>query len=345
MNRTVGLVFMIIGVVGIVVSLLLIPAIWAGRSFVDDQVATVVTTVQGPLQQAEDATGELSSRIANVRGAVGRVGNLAESSTGSSTGGLEPAVASRLLALIDDTIGPAYVRLREAYISVRERVVAASRAASIAQRVLPQSSLPSLPTDELETIDTQLQALDASLRQIRDDLSAGTLPSNTPGADTVRRIDDGVKQIDSSLGGVVQRVDNLQARVVQAQTQVNQAQATANQATTTAALLLTLFCVYLGLLHAALFAFGRQMRGATATATTSPIVPAPEPTTPPAPAAEPPAAEPPSPAESAPASEPVAAAGPAAVAEPVAAAEPAPVSEPAATPTSTSPTTSNAPGA
>jgi hypothetical protein len=284
-SRIFGLIFMIVGVIGLVISVLLIPAVWVGRAAVDDQVTALTASVREPLQQADDSAGQVSSRIGTIRGALGQVANLTQTGTGS-TGGLEKGLSQRLLSLIDDTIGPAYQQLRDAYISMKERLSQTSRAVAVLQRVVPQVSLPALPTDDLASLDSQIQELDANLRQMRSDLTAGILPDNVPGVDTLRKIDDGVQKVDAGFAGMVQRVDNIQARVAMLRNQVDQAEAAFDRVSIIVAAVLSLFCLYLGLLHLVLFAYGRQLRE---TSTAPPVVnPVPEtvpPPTPPAPTA------------------------------------------------------------
>jgi len=281
---------MIVAVIGMVLFVLLIPAIWVGRGVVDDYVATLAANAHDPLQQAADATAQLRGGMGSMRDGVDQLGQQTDSAVQGGT--IENRLADRLITLLDTSVGPAYVQLRESYVALRERLRAAQDAATAVRRLLPGLPLPSLPTDEVAALDTQLQGLDTSIRQMRTDLSSGTLPDNVPGVEALRRVSDTVRDLDARFDALVTRVDDLQARIAQAQVQVDAAQATLERATTIVAVVLTLLCLYLVGLHAALFAFGRTLRRPTIAQggivvqpqplVTNPIAPAPAPAAAPA---------------------------------------------------------------
>jgi hypothetical protein len=258
MKHTLGLVFMIVGVVGVVLSLLLIPAVWVGHTVAVEQVGDLATTVRTPLQQAADSAGDMQTRLTTLHDNLGRISGQATSAGGS--GRVEQQLAARLLQLIDQTIGPQYVQLREAYVAVRERLSAASEIATGIRGVFPNLSLPALPLDDLQALDTQLQAMDASIRQMRADLVAGSLPDAAPGVDVLRSISDGVRDINGGVGELADRANNLQNRAQLMVVQVNQAEATLQGWLTALAIVLTIICGYLGLLHVTLFSYGRSLR-------------------------------------------------------------------------------------
>jgi hypothetical protein len=256
MHRTLGVIFMIVGVIGIVICVLLIPAVWVGRSVVNDSVAQVVAQVEAPLQEAHATSGEFRSRIGNIRDTLSPLSQQAD--TAAQRGAVETQLADRLLQAIDDTIGPQYVRLREAYVGIREKLTGVSRLFDTLRRFVPD--LPMLPADELSNMDTSLQSLDSSLRQVRADLVSGSLPDNLPGVEAMRKVGDGIRSVDTRLGNLDTTAGNIEARIVQMQNQVIQAQTTVDHMLTTLAAVLSLVFIYLAGLHGALFAYGRTLR-------------------------------------------------------------------------------------
>src|SRR5690349_16297739 len=130
MRRALGLTCMIVGVVGIVACVLLIPAIWIGRSAALQEVAELSGTVSMPLAQAKAASEQFKQRITSIRGSIDQVASDAGAAT---SGGIEGAFADRLLQALDETVAPAYLRLRDAYVTLRERVVGAAQAAAAIQ--------------------------------------------------------------------------------------------------------------------------------------------------------------------------------------------------------------------
>jgi len=277
MRRILGLIFMILGVIGIIISLLLIPAVWVGRSVVNDSVGQVVVAVQTPLQEAQSVSGEFRGRIETIRGTLSPLAQQAD--TAAQRGPVETQLADRLLQTLDDTIGPQYVLLREAYVSMREKLLGVSRMFDAMRRFLPD--LPMLPAEALSELDTSLQALDSSLVQVRADLVSGSLPNNLPGVDAMRRVGDGIRGVDGRLSNLETTAGNIEARINQMQDQVLQVQRTIDQVLTVLASVLSLVFIYFALLHGALFAYGRSLRRPIAESprsiVTTPSPPQPEP--------------------------------------------------------------------
>jgi len=256
MHRTLGLIFMIVGVIGIVICVLLIPVVWVGRSIANDSVGQVVAQVEAPLQEAQATSGEFRSRIGNIRNTLSPLSQQAD--TAAQRGPVETQLADRLLQAIDDTIGPQYVRLREAYVAIREKLTGVSRLFDALRRFFP--NLPMLPGDELANMDTSLQSLDSSLRQVRADLVSGSLPDNLPGVEAMRKVGDGIRSVDTRLGNLDATASNVEARIAQMQDQVVQVQTRVDQILTAVASVLSLVFIYFAGLHGALFAYGRTLR-------------------------------------------------------------------------------------
>jgi uncharacterized phage infection (PIP) family protein YhgE len=258
MARKFGLLFMVVGVIGIVLSVLLVPVIWVGHAAVDDKVTSLAAQVRDPLQQARDAAGSARTQVQTMQGTLGQVSQL--TGTPTQTGTVEQQLANQLLGLLDQ-IAPQYERLRQSYLSIRDAVTSAKQALSTLQRLFPGIPSPdALSGDNIAQLDAQLQSLDSTLRQMRADLTAGTLPENLPGVDLMRRVSAGVDQAQQGIDGIRGRIDDLDARAQQLQDQVNQAESTAQRIMTIIAVLFTLLCVYIAALHAALFAYGRSLR-------------------------------------------------------------------------------------
>jgi hypothetical protein len=176
-KRTFGMVFMVVGGIGLVVSLLLVPAVWIGRSYVNDQIAALAGGVGGPVVQVEESVGELRGRVDALRGRIREVGQ--QVTTAADRGTIDQQAADRLVALLDATLGAEFARLREAYVSMRERLRFVVETRGRIQRLLPGFSVPGPPTDELATVDQDLQAIDAALRQMRANLAEGALPGTS----------------------------------------------------------------------------------------------------------------------------------------------------------------------
>jgi division protein CdvB (Snf7/Vps24/ESCRT-III family) len=250
-KRTSGLVFMVVGMVGLVGCLLLLPAVWLGGAVANNQVSALAGDASVPLQQVDQTVLDLRARVEAVRARIREVADQAE--TAAQGGTIDQQRAQRVADLIDQTLGADYVRLRESFVAIRERVQAAMRARDRVQQLAPGRSPPTLPTEDLAALDEELQAIDASLRQMRANLSAGTLP----GTDLMRRVAEGMRQLDARLAVWVTRLDAISARIDQVQVALDESVASVLRGITIAAVVLSLLCLYGALLHVALVATGR----------------------------------------------------------------------------------------
>jgi hypothetical protein len=251
-KRTFGMVFMVVGGIGLVVSLLLVPAIWIGRSYAYDQISALAGGVGGPVVQVEESAGELRGRVDALRNRIREVGQ--QVTTVADRGTIDQQAAARLVALLDSTLGDEYARLREAYVSMRERLRSLAETRDRMQRLLPGFSIPLPPSDELAIIDQGLQAMDSAMRQMRANLAEGTLPGTT----LLRQVAAGLEQLDQRLGALVAGFDRISARLDQVQVALDNAEARLQTYVTIAAIVFTLLFLYGALLHAALIAAGRS---------------------------------------------------------------------------------------
>jgi hypothetical protein len=251
-KRTFGMVFMVVGGIGLVVSLLLVPAVWIGRSYVNDQIAALAGGVGGPVVQVEESAGELRGRVDALRGRIREVGQ--QVTTAADRGTIDQQAADRLVALLDATLGAEFARLREAYVSMRERLRFVVETRDRIQRLLPGFSVPGPPTDELATVDQDLQAIDAALRQMRANLAEGTLP----GTSLLRQVAAGLEQLDQRLGALLAVFDRISARLDEVQVALDNAEARLQMYVTIAAIVSTLLFLYGAVLHGALIAAGRS---------------------------------------------------------------------------------------
>jgi hypothetical protein len=250
LKRVFGLLFIIVGTIGAVACLLLLPAVWVGRNALNQEVAALSATVGSPLQQVETAVAELHDRVVAVRGRVLQIADLADSGT------LDRQLADRLLERLSQVGGTDYARLREAYATLRERLTSAMELRDRLQRVIPGLALPRLPAEDLAAVDRDLQAFDTALGDIRATLAAPTPPGTSLG----HQLAETLRQIDAGLGALQTRLDTLSATIDRAQATVTDTAERALSTLTTVALGLSIVALYGVLLHLALIASGRSWR-------------------------------------------------------------------------------------
>lgn len=256
MHPRMGMLCIVVGVIGMAMSLLLIPAIWVGVSFAAQQVAIVADQARTPLRQVDETAASVQARLQNLRQTVDEIADQAQSGGGP----LERQLAQQLLSVFDQTVGPRYDQFRNAYLELRDRVVAASQALATLRGAFPGLPIPMLPTDDLTQLDSQIQAFDARVQDLRTGLSAGELPESAPGVDALRRAAATVQEMDGTLSTMADSVSDLQARAEQARARLDATQAAAQRALVVVGVALSVLCIYGAVLHAALIAFGRQLR-------------------------------------------------------------------------------------
>ena len=240
MTRALSYVCTIVGVVGFVACLLLIPGIWVGRSVALQWVTELTSAVSVPLQQVENGSAEFQDRITALQQGLNQVAG--EAGGAAARASVESQLADRLLDTLDQTINPAYVRVREAYVALRERLASATQAANRLQRLVPGSNLPTLPLEDFANIDRQLQDMDATLRGLRAELQAGRLPDAVPQVDTLRRVDAGMREVGTGLESLKTRVNDIAVRAQQVEVRIAEVQASIDRGLTLAAAVLTLLC-------------------------------------------------------------------------------------------------------
>jgi hypothetical protein len=256
MRRALGLVGMILGVIGIVVSLVLVPLVWIGRNAADDAINAVSETIVTPLSQANQATSDLLASLQQMQDRLQQASTQADQA--AQTGAIGLAVGQRLTTALDDLVGPEYVRMRESYIALRERVTTAATTLQRLQRIMPLAPQPDLPIAELQAIDQNLTQIDTTLRQLRSgDLE---LSNGGPGSAALTRVAQGLRTTEGAVSNVSDRAAMVDARLTKAQETVQQTTQTAHTITLVAALVATLVCLYGALLHLALYASSRAWR-------------------------------------------------------------------------------------
>ena len=250
-DRWLGWAGQVVGVVGIVVSLGLIVAVLLGRGWLVDRADEMAGTVDAALARGVTLVDTTSSRVSEVSGRVGAVADAAQalSTNPNPAPGLSEALSAQLQPIQDR-----YLALRSAYTDVKTSVVSAFDRLQTLDRLLPFFSIPQGPVDALQSLDAQLQAIDAKVSDL----------FTTPGSGAVNAIAAGVatkaSNLQTGLGSVTGSLDDLSARITTVAANV---QAKADQVKlmiTLGSLVPVVLLLYLAFLHWVLFQAGSRMR-------------------------------------------------------------------------------------
>ena len=249
-DRILGRAGQVAGVVGIVVSFALILAVLLGRGWLVDRADEIAGTVDGALARGVTLVDTTSSRVSEVSGRVGAVADAAQalSTNPNPAPGLSEALSAQLQPIQDR-----YLALRSAYTDVKTSVVSAFDRLQTLDRLLPFFSIPQGPVDALQSLDAQLQAIDAKVSDLL----------TTPGSGAVNAIAAGVatraSNLQTGLGSVTGSLDDLSARITTLEAGV---QAKADQVKliiTLGSLVPIVLLLYLAFLHWVLFQAGSRM--------------------------------------------------------------------------------------
>lgn len=251
MRRTLGWIAMVVGVLGALVCLLAVVAIWVGHNAAQAQVRGLAIALDGPLGVA---AGRLADAEASLGGIESRVGALrARAETLAENPAAGEQARAELLRIVDNEIGASYTALRERYVAARDQ-----SAAIIGVR----NRLAALPgvrrsTDSLVAqvsgVDTRLQEVDERLVALREGLEMRDIPVNQAAARLARQ----AGSLEDSVAGFGATLGTYTAGVHAAQASLPALAADSARVITWLAVGLTVAALYGVLLHVALFLLGR----------------------------------------------------------------------------------------
>lgn len=251
MRRFLGWMAMVVGLLGAVVCLLMVGAIWVGHSTAQAQAAALIAAIDGPLGQASGALGAAETRLSGLERRVGALKARAEQLAANPA--LEEQARAELLAIADREIGTDYAALRERYLAARDQAAAVL---TVRDRL---TALPFLhrPSDGLvervASVDAQLQALDESLAGLRSSLESRNLSLNETAARLTTRAED----VEARLSGYGESLAAYTEALETAQARLPDFSASIAGVITWTAVALTLAALYGVILHVALFLLGR----------------------------------------------------------------------------------------
>ena len=264
MKRFLGIVAMVLGVIGIILSVAVIIGVWVGQGAINDQIASLTGVVDSSVQQAEVRLEELDSNLNDVAVRAREVST--QTAALGQTSDLDSRVVSGLVGVLDRTVGAAYVRARESYVALRERVTTAMDTLMRLDRLIPAIELPEQTGENLQAIDNQLRDWDSALVEFRTNLSTLEPEMTT----VVEWISGATAKIGDAIDRASTAVQNMQGKLNDIRTSVAQGQSTIAGWVTTGAVILTLFFLYFLIGNVALFTVGRMWRAQPAVATPVP---------------------------------------------------------------------------
>jgi hypothetical protein len=251
-HRGLGMAAMVLGVIGIVISLVLAVGVMAGQAWLNPKVDSLAATVDSGLAVVGPRIDGASAKVGDIAGSVGSLAASAQAVADAPSPGSQ--VVAKFLTDVTN-LSDRYLALRQAYAGVRETAVSALGKLETIDRFTPGTLVPQNVVDGLAALDAKLQAFDATIMGLINPVDT-TGPINTAAAAVAQKaatLSAGLQDVSGALADVKTRLDSLR-------TQVRSAADTAKMAITFGAFGGALFFVYLAFLHWVLFRTGRQMR-------------------------------------------------------------------------------------
>jgi hypothetical protein len=212
--RVLGWLAMILGVLGIVIGIALVPGAYLGRDWIGTRVDRLVERAQDGLARSLEFADRVDTTVANATVRVEAI----ESAAAQARDAVDfQGPLERLSTAVNDFVGGPYVQLQTAYANLRGRVVAVADAVSTIDAALPAISLPGVVTDELERIDARITQVNDRVVEIQSTLNDGvtSVEEFTPIQQAASNIADGLTQIDELAIETRGRIETAQDRLTQ----------------------------------------------------------------------------------------------------------------------------------
>lgn len=250
MKRVLGVIGMTLAVIGIIISVAMIVGIWIGRGAVSSELASISTGIDGRLQRVDAALDQLARRLERAQGRVDGASAVAMKlgEGPAADGPIADALRETADQLADD-----YGNMRDAFATAREGISAASDLLDWVRQHFPMLPIPRLPGDRVQELDQRLTDLNASVTQLRTEMSTRQGPVERLGD----RVGATLNNVATSIGEVASQVGGVQARVNDARTTLAETQATAERWVTVGAIVASIFNLYGILLNLCLFVVAR----------------------------------------------------------------------------------------
>ena len=251
-DRLLGTAGQVAAVAGIVVCLLFVVGVLAGRIWVVSTVDDVAAAIDAQIAKAEPLLDQASVRIGEISGRVGAVGDVAAgiaadpSPGGSVAETLRTAVAS---------VNERYQGMRANYADLRETVVSMVDRLQTLDRLVPGFSVPQGPIDSLSALNTRVQEFDAKLNDLLT-IEPGQGPINQAAAAVAQKASD----IETKFDGLQAGISDVQERITALRTKLSDTAGTIKLGVTLGTIGTILLLAWIAFLHWVLFRHSGEIR-------------------------------------------------------------------------------------
>ena len=214
-KRILAWILIVVSVLGILVCSLGIAGSWMINDSLTQEVLGLLSRAETALSRVEDSLTVADAALKNASSALATIQE-ASSKLGDRIEKNSPAL-DRISQILQDELGPAVNKIRDAFVKIEERVQAVNNAIQ---------ALNALPGIQLSTLDLQLEGprdrvgliadVVQQLQQNVADFRAGIVQSMAPFMEKLDQTAGFLNRLDQDINKYLNQVNNLQAALASA---------------------------------------------------------------------------------------------------------------------------------
>jgi methyl-accepting chemotaxis protein len=264
--RVLGWLAMIVGVIGIVVGLALVPAALLGKSWVEERANHVIDRTTVALERALEIADQADATLDNVTTKAAEIQATAEQ---AATNLPQPGLLDRLSTAVNEFVAGPWTQLQTTYNGLSERLLSITDAIKTFDQAIPGVSLPRTDqaVESLHAINARMDEVNTTVLDIQQRLAEAPDAAETAAtvAQAASRAQDGISTIQDRLGSAQDEVETILSRLATLESRLS-------GWTLIGSIVLLIFGLYLAGLNVLLFQQGRRWaRSRQSSAETPPL--------------------------------------------------------------------------
>jgi len=239
----------VVGILGIIVSIVLVVGVLLGRGWVIGQVDAVAATVDAGLARADPVLLAAETKVGDVKT---RVEAMVQAADAVAANPAPPPALTGALSGAISAVTDRYASLRSGYSDAREGITSTIAQLQGLVRFIPGVSVPQGPIDALAALDTKVRALDSTLSGV-----FGGQPGSQAIGELATAVSAKGNELLAGLDTVASAINQVQGTLAQARADAAGIASTIDSVMTILTVVIVLLFVYIALLHWVLFRTSR----------------------------------------------------------------------------------------
>lgn len=249
--RVLGWLAVILGVIGCIACLVVALGGWVVRPMVSDKAHEIVALVDEGITKADTLAQTADGHLTDISGKLTTIQGLLTSVANSPI--VDTAVGTRIRDAISGFIEGPYANVKTDVSGLLTQVESLSNTVQRLDAAIPGLELPGIVTGTVDDVAQKLTTLDQTVTSIDQIAGNGVTTSQQ-----VQGIADQVGQINDIIGVVQPALGQARTEMADVQTRLVGVNDRIDRNLTIIAALVTIFFVWIALLHILLFQQGRR---------------------------------------------------------------------------------------